>query len=228
MNTAIAVTTKVSQKSLFPLSDGHIVARWLNAAKDARAGASYQRVASVGDHLHEFGKLRGKLQEPWVDYQRKLRTAGGLGKEVRFQGLSKKTTLNRKTSGVETVLNKALRRYVFRPSVTYSLAYDTLRGVMNPDKDPRGFNAEIVPGITISEADAVLSLLQLDLLGDLDRLRLCRTCKARWFLAAKKNYRFCGPICRAEFYKSEPEYLPRKRRNQREYRQRLKRAKAFS
>ena len=79
---------------------------------------------------------------------------------------------------------------------------------------------------TISEADAVISLVRLAETGDLRKVRRCEMCKERWLVAAKRNYRFCSDRCRETFYASSSDYHSRKAANQRRYRENLKRNQA--
>ena len=88
------------------------------------------------------------------------------------------------------------------------------------------FQMKIDRETTISEADAVLSLVRLDLIGEIEKVRLCENCAERWFVA-KKNFRFCsGGACREASYAKDPKYRRRKANNQREYRKRVKLRKA--
>jgi len=233
---------KETAKRIYPLSDVQIVVRWLNAAKDAKALSSYSRVTRIRERITEFAILAAKIQEPvmraWKRHANELAShlarhkdplrAGDRGRTTRLPGISTKTTAYRRAVRSEFALNRSMAQYVFRPHIKYSSAFDTWRGGVFPATKTRWFTAEIVPGTSASEADAVLSLIQLQLVGDLDRVRLCQTCKARWFVGAKSNYRFCGDECREKFYKSLPDYLDRKAKNQRKYRRVLKRMNAYS
>jgi hypothetical protein len=93
---------------------------------------------------------------------------------------------------------------------------------MVPDQKERWFQM-YVGDQTISEADAVISLVRLAETGDLRKVRLCEMCKERWRVAAKRNYRFCSGECREAFYAKAPDYHSRKAANQRKYRENLKR-----
>src|SRR5580704_11623474 len=173
---------------MFALSDADVAVRWLNAAKAAKARASYNRVASIREQLEEFGILRVKIQEPYVTARRSLK----IGQTTRIPGLSKHSRLHRKAQRIKTALNKALSRYVFRPHVSYNPSYDVWRGGVFPDESSRWFRAKIVPGTIVSEAVAAMSLVNLDAVGDIGKVRLCIMCDARWFVGAKRNFRFCG------------------------------------
>jgi hypothetical protein len=75
----------------------------------------------------------------------------------------------------------------------------------------------------ISEADAALALVRLDLTGELAKVALCRMCKARWVVVSKSSYQFCSRQCREGFYTTSPDYHDRKAANQKRYRLNLRR-----
>ena len=93
---------------------------------------------------------------------------------------------------------------------------------MVPDDNRRWFQMTIGDE-TISEADVVVSLVRLAECRELKKVRLCETCKRRWLVAAKSNFRFCSDRCREDFYAKSPDYHDRKAANQRRYRDNLKR-----
>jgi hypothetical protein len=136
--------------------------------------------------------------------------------------ISTNSELARGVARGEAALNKALARYVFRPCVQYSIGYDDWRGGMRPDDNSRWYSTYVTPGTKVSEAEAVIALVRLDLIGDLGRVRLCENCGARWFVRAKSSYRFCGAACREDFDTRRPDYHRRKAENQRAYRKRQK------
>src|SRR5450755_4262568 len=82
------------------------------------------------------------------------------------------------------------------------------------------------PTYLVTEGDAVLAALRLAERGLLGQVRLCAQCSLCWLFAAHKNYKFCGPICRTTYYANTPEYRESKRRQMREYRDRLRRLEA--
>jgi hypothetical protein len=231
------------EEKLFNLTDGRVVVEWLNAAKKARS-SGYERVVSIRRQLVELRSLRVRLTEygtdssAWkkayrqLEKQRALVKAGKKGREVGFPAIDTDSPeykrLYRQTERLHSAVNEALCRYAFRPRVTYFVASGVWRGGMVPDDNSRLFVTS-VSGQTISEADAALSLVRLDLIGEIERVRLCENCQARWFARAKSNYRFCrGDDCREEFYAKDPGYHPRKAANQRAYRKRLKQQDALA
>jgi len=225
---------KTLPKRMDLVSDEQIVVGWLNAAKAAKADSSYNRVARIRERFIEFALLRAKIQEPLIRAQERLnseykrRIAGKRVRIVHAPGISKRTAVYRQAVRAESALNNSMARYVFRPYVNYSSDFDRWRGGVFPDSNSQWFIAEIIPGTKVSEADAVMSLVRLQLVGDLERVRLCQTCERRWFVGAHSNYRFCGDECREQFYKVQPGYLPQKAKNQRKYRRRLKQMDAFA
>jgi hypothetical protein len=145
--------------------------------------------------------------------------------ERRSDWPKEKLQVQRQLHERHVALNLALARYAFRPRATYVIAGRGWIFGMAPDANRRWFQTSI-GNETISEADAVLSLVRLAETGDLVKVRLCEMCKERWLFAGKRNNRFCSDSCREEFYARSPDYHNRKAANQRKYRERLKRALA--
>ncbi len=129
-------------------------------------------------------------------------------------------------------LNARLSKYKFRPAVAYARLPGTISAVQNiwaggmvPDVKKRWFQTTL-NGWPISEGDAVLSLVRLDLSGELHKVALCEMCKKNWRVAAKSHYKFCSGECRVAYYAESPDFNSRKAANQREYREREKRKEA--
>jgi hypothetical protein len=227
-----------STVTLIELSDAAVVAAWLNAAKDARAIASYKRVASVHQQLEDLHRLRKRLSEcgpdaqqdaaAWRRYkaQQARLKAKLAAKPVRFPAYRNPNLdvkLRRQIAASCSALNQAMEQYAFHPQVVYgrlpgfSVLQNLWAGGMASDSNPQWFEMKIQDWI-ISEAVAVLALVRLQLSGEVEKVRLCATCKERWLAAGKSNYRFHSAKCREAFYKSQPDYLERKAKNQRNYR----------
>jgi len=223
---------------------------WLNAAKEANATGPYERVAKIRCQLEEFGKRRPELEaygpdpEAWAAAHRELKEQGRLLKKrkgvsaragaVQFPGGRKDANclefqkLYAEMDSLHSELNRALYRYTFRPRLTYDVSYASWSGGMVPDNKKGSFQIEINRQATISEGDAVLSLVRLDLIGEIQKVRLCEHCSQRWFVA-RKNFHFCsGNGCREASYAKDPKYLRRKALNQKAYRNRLKTSRAYS
>jgi hypothetical protein len=130
-------------------------------------------------------------------------------------------------------LNARLAKYKFHPEIAYayrlpgsiSVMQNLWAGGMVPDVKERWFQTKL-NGWTISEGDAVLSLVRLDLTSELHKVALCGMCEKRWRVAAKSHYKFCSDGCRETYYAKSPNYHRRKAAAQRKYRENRKRAEA--
>lgn len=199
----------------------------MNAAKARRENQSYRRVLGLLHDLKLLSELRSKIQTPYIAALKNLRSSK-LGTEVRFPGISRKSRTYQALDHLQNKINRNLSRYAFNPAVSYSVSYDTWRGGIVPANNRKFFLFEITPGNTVSEADVALSLIRLDLLGELGKVRLCKNCGEKWIVGAKSNYSFCLPECREKFYVLNPEFKARKARNQKAYRLRVKQIKALA
>lgn len=227
------------------LSDAAVTAAWLNAAKQVKPHASYNRVLHIHQQLGELRDARlglrdfGPGPEKWdaavreLEKKRKLLKAGKISHfEAHFPSDCNRDTpegerlyleLSRKADDLARALNKQLHRYIFRPQVAYarlpgsiSVLQNVWAGGMAPDR--RTGLETTVNGWPVSEADAALALVRLDLSGDLAKIVLCEMCHERWLVVWKKSYRFCSKKCREESYTQLPDYHERKARTQRERR----------
>jgi hypothetical protein len=234
------------QERYLSLTDAKIAVLWLNAAKTPNATAPCERVTKIRYQLEGFGKLRAELEaygpdpEAWAAAYRELKEQhrllrkGSRARTVHFPGGRKDPNcpefekLYVEMERLHTALNRALYRYTFRPRLTYLVAYPTWSGGMVPDNKKGSFQIDIDRETTISEADAVLSLVRLDLIGEIQKVRLCEHCSQQWFVA-RKNFHFCsGNGCREASYAKNPKYLSRKALNQKAYRNRMKSSRAYS
>ncbi len=238
---ATGKTERVKQERLLTLNDASIVTQWLNSAQDAKARASYGRVVSIRQQLENLQRLRERFKEfgpdpkedarAWRKYEeeRAKVKAGQKAKPVTFpayrdsQGDRK---LQRQTNRLASRLNEALSQYTFRPQmahvrVGFSVLQNLWAGGMVPDAKEAWFQMK-VNGWTISEADAALALVRLDLVGEVSKVGLCEQCRRRWRVAAKTHYRFCGKQCRLEFYASSDNYRRQRVEAQQRYRDRRK------
>lgn len=238
------------QERQISLSDATVVAHWLNVAKALKARASYRRVRNIWEQLGELRSVRLKLKEfgpdpeEWMaairehEKKKELLRAGKISQaKSTFPGDRNMDNpdgeklyqeLNLKISSLPQALNKQLHRYVFRPRVDYVRLPGSIPGLqdiwaggMAPDHRGGWFETKI-GGRPVSEADAALALVRLDLSGELHKVDLCKMCKERWFVASKVNYRFCSGKCREQFYTEDPGYLIRKAANQQKYRRNLR------
>jgi len=226
------------QERQFIFNDADIAVRWLNGAQKTKSG-SYERVRSIRLQLEH-------LRAAWMKFQRyttpeyeaasreyekrraKLMSGKTFGGAVRFPSIDtpERRRLLRQTQQLHKALNRALSRYAFRPRVTYfEHAYICLGGMV-ADVNSRQFQMKInrPEGFrqNISEADAVMSLVRLDLVGEVTKVRLCDVCQDQWLAARKSDHHCCSAECRESFYKQNLNYHERKAATQRNYRRRLK------
>jgi hypothetical protein len=119
-------------------------------------------------------------------------------------------------------ISEGLSRYHFRPGISgYSAVGGECRSSLVAIRSRK--NPQIRGGsFPITEGDVAMALVRLYADGDLGKVRLCETCQNQWRVAAHSNYRFCSPECRKQFYESQPDYLERKAKNQKQYRKNLK------
>jgi hypothetical protein len=203
--------------------DADKVVQWLNASKGT---ASHERVVAIRQELEtlpsEFATHAGAYVHSFPGHL----LYGEPPRERRRGWPKEKLRVQRQLGNRHAALNKALEKYVFRPRATCVIFGGRWIFGMVPDENKRWFQMTIGQE-TISEADAVISLVRLAETGDLRKLRLCEMCKERWRVAAKRNYRFCSDQCREDFYANAPDYHSRKAANQRKYRENLKRKLAL-
>ena len=233
------------------LADAVVAVRWLNDAKLSKSRASYERIRSIQRQLTESRDIRLELRkfgpdpEEWEnallrhEEQKKLLRAGSIPfVRTLFPGDRNRDTpdgenlyaeLNARLDNLARALNEQLQRYVFRPRVDYvrlpgsiTVQQNIWAGGMTPDHDSGSFETTI-SGWPISEADAALALVRLDLADILNRVALCDMCKERWLVASKRSYRFCSRGCREKFYMTSEDYNTRKAANQKRYRANLER-----
>ena len=83
--------------------------------------------------------------------------------------------------------------------------------------------AQIMDKGAKNERMLAVTVADLWTLGSLRRVRLCEQCKKKWFVGEHKNYRFCGSLCRAAFFRSTDKAKEKGRIRQQKYRENLKR-----
>ena len=215
-------TERKNEKGRLALAEGCRVVNWLNASQGT---ASEQRAIFLRNEL-------ATLPQDWAIHNRDWaihNTRAPWGHPGLRKGwLKDQRQMEQNQRQLEQrhrTLNELLSRYAFRPRVTHRVFRGEWVFGMVPDEKRQWFTMRIGTETT-SEADAVMSLLRLASTGDLSKICRCRTCRDRWMFKAKRNYQFCSAECRETFYANAPDYHDRKAKNQREYRQRLKRAKA--
>ena len=200
-------------------SDAHRVVEWLNGSKGT---ASHDRVVFIHNELETLPR------EFVANAQAYVHASGGVLEmgEARGKNWPKhKLEIQKQLRDRHVTLNRLLETYIFRPRATYVIARRWWLFGMVPDGNRRWYKLQL-GNETVSEADAVLSLVRLSETGDLAKIRLCEMCKQRWCVAARRNYRFCSTQCRENFYCRSVDYHSRKAANQKRYRENLKRRQA--
>jgi hypothetical protein len=203
---------------MLSLSDAEIAVRWLNAAAGK---ASRDRIVELLEMFRQFDSARESLKQA-DDVYAKLQFIQNTPRPELLAAAHEYENWIKKADAINRKINEALAHYVFRPRVTFVITEEAWRGGMFPDDNRRWFQTKVADYFTVSEADAAMSLVRLHLTGDLNRIVLCAMCKKQWRVKAKSHYRFCGKVCREEFYTKSSDYHERKAHNQREYRRKLK------
>jgi hypothetical protein len=208
-------------------NDAEIAVLCLNASQGTRA---HERIIAVRRGLEE---LRTGIQElervsREIDGEIFPKGMSGPGKggtrrhiELGEQYRTLLTALKQKSN----TLNQVLAKYAFRPCVSYLVTTAHWRSGLIPDLSKRFFQTNVGTSL-VTEADAILALVRLDVDGDLIKVKLCEMCKKRWHVAVRKIDKFCQEACRQQFYASSPDYRPRRVRIQRNFRKRVKQAEA--
>ncbi len=195
------VVTNAIRARLLPssLSDAALLSEWLNTSK----GKSRARILELYRELQKFGGDQALYQqqrqaaESAIQKRSPRNAIRRLGEEVQrtWKNLEQRHRL----------LLKALSRYSFR----LGLGYLAISGTKTA-----GFVAP-------EEGNAAFAVVNLFNAGELDRIGTCQTC-GRWRVVAKSHYRFCSEACRLESYAKDDQFRERKKRNQQNYRKRLK------
>ena len=202
--------------------DADKAVQWLNASKGT---ASHERVVVIRQELEKLPSEFAAHADAYVHGFPRHLLHGEPPRERRRDWPKEKLRVQRQLGNRHAALNEALEKYIFRPRATCVIFGGRWIFGMVPDENKRWFRMTIGQE-TISEADAVISLVRLAETGDLRKVRRCEMCKERWLVAAKRNYRFCSDRCRETFYASSSDYHSRKAANQRRYRENLKRNQA--
>jgi len=204
------------------LGDADKVVQWLNTSKGT---ASHARVVAIRRELEELPSEFATHADAYVHGFPGHLLHGEPPRERPQDWPKEKLRVQRQLGNRHAALNEALKKYVFRPHATCVIFGGRWIFGLVPDENKRWFRMTI-DRETISEADAVISLVRLAETGDLRKVRLCEMCEKRWRIAAKRNYRFCSKDCREAFYANAPDYHNRKAANQRRYRENQKRNRA--
>jgi len=204
-------------------NDAQVAVLILNASHGT---AAHERIVTILRELEELHAGTGELKRIDREIVEEMRPQGANGPgragtkrhmELAAQYKSVFESLNTLHVG----LNDRLARYAFRPSVSYTVNSDDWHFGLVPDSNRRLFQTKIGQ-FTVTEADAIMSLVRLDASGELSKVRLCEECGKRWRVSERKIDRFCSDKCRDTFHAKSPEYHTRKAANQQRYREKLK------
>lgn len=213
-----AVLPLASKAKIKPilLADAEVLVRWLNATR--HLGAECSRISDLYSQLAELRSGHTRLQK----LLKGLRA--GVGKRARPRLTPAQAEYEREYRNLESKtekVNQTLARYVFRPAVGYTVITETRSGGLTPDVAEWMFRSTVGEW-ELLEADAAMSAVRLYLSGELARVHLCDFCRSEWHVRAKSHYRYHSEECRNSAYAQSPQYLARKRANQKRYRQTVK------
>jgi hypothetical protein len=206
-------------------NDAQVAVMVLNAS---RGKAAHERLTAIRLGLEELRAETLKLKTVDEGIAAEMFPNDGPGRSGTKKHLALAAQYNEHVEDLSrrlVALNDRLALYAFRPSVGYILTADEWRFGIVPDANRRLFQMNAGP-FTVTEADAVMSMVRLDASGQIGQVRLCAQCQKVWRVSLREIDRFCGETCRTAFNAQSPEYKDRKAANQREYRKGLKRAAA--
>ena len=83
-------------------------------------------------------------------------------------------------------VNRRLSRYIFRPAAQFSLMADQWRFGVLPDAKKGSFQIR-VDGCTVTESDAVIAMVRLNITGELYKVHLCDMCRSRWRVSDRED-----------------------------------------
>ena len=201
------------------LSDAEVVVRWLN-------GSQRRTLLAIREKLMELSKGLADLQRTHDSSPVFLALKSGVAPSPDANWTAKYRREYQRIQKQMITLNKTLSRYVFRPGIGYTVISNMRGAGLLPDAGRQKFRL-IVGEWKLVEADAVLSLIRLYLVGELDRVQLCKMCKKRWLVQAKSHYRFCSSECRQAYYSKAAGYAERRKKIQQDYRDRMKRNRGY-
>ena len=195
---------------------------WLNAAKSS---SSYKRVVRIIELIRQNEQNRRDIVAKGAHIH--------CGNE---KWPAEHVTMWRVADQVAKELQESLMRYTFNVRLTGFLLgtpwllnmyctpqRDDFRwGTFNSYRNEPEQTVRQSPKHEVCEGDAVLAALRLAERSLLSRVRLCERCAETWLFAKHKNYKFCGANCRQTYYTGTPEYRESKKRQMREYRDRLR------
>jgi hypothetical protein len=217
--------TKLDQQEIKQMlrNDAEIAVISLNESK----GSAHKRLSSIRHDLERIRLGVVNLQEidRAIGQEMFPERANGPGRSGTKKHLELASEYKKGFAALEPLfssVNKRLRNYAFRPCVSHALFSNEWRFGVVPDTRTGAFQI-MIGTFLITEADAVLAMVRLEATGELNKVRLCETCKKRWRVSHREMDRFCSEECRQAFHMSSPGAKERNAAKQRRYRERLKR-----
>lgn len=211
-------------------NDAQLAVAILNAAH----GDAHEKLVTIRQGLQELRTTASELQrvserldEEMLHPSGPLECRGDARASKECFAISDEYNgIMRRLQGQHIAMNEQLARYAFRLCVSYTVSADEWRYGLVPDQNRRCFETKIGP-YKVSEADAAMALVRLDASGELSEVKLCEHCHRVWLYARRPTFdRHCSKECREAAYKEDPQYLARKAKNQRNYRDSQKRENA--
>jgi len=202
-------------------ADAFMAVEWLNATTGS---ASHRRVLGIRQELQELGEMLDSLQGSRRERKsaKQLLTSEEMlaDHNQAMEYLEKREQFRKR----HNAFNELLSQYRFVPALAYDLETGIWRFATIP-KTRQGREIKIpqeTGDLVVNEVTVIAALARLAARRELRKVRLCEQCHKRWRISEREIDRFCSQNCRGEFYKSQPDFLERKQKNQREYRDREK------
>ncbi len=167
-------------------NDAQVAVLCLNASHGTVA---HERLVAIRRELGELRAGTSELKQISKDidaemFPQKMAASGTAGTRRHKQLAAKFRTRFQDLNQQHIALNELLARYVFRPCVSYTVVSDEWRLGLVPDANQRFFQTT-VGQFTVTEADAVMSLVRLDANGELNKVRVCEQCKKVWLISER-------------------------------------------
>ncbi|HUX65578.1 MAG TPA: hypothetical protein VMV42_00390 [archaeon] len=193
-------------------SDAFQAVEWLNATKGT---ASYRRVLAVRQELEELGTAFHDLRMHLIE---------AIKSRIDARKMDEVSSLSEQFRQRHNALNRMLARYAHVPALAYNVETSVWRFGMVP-KRSRGKEIKLEDQfltVRINESSVISALARLAANRELYKVRLCEHCVQCWRVSERKIDRFCSKKCREAFYAKSEDFLKRKAKNQRLYRQNQK------
>jgi hypothetical protein len=214
--------------------DAMLAVEWLNATQRT---AAYRRVLVVRRELEGLGAMLNSLRqleqvrEQWIRNQKPLeeileksRSLSPAEQIEADKAIKAKQNLRAQFREHHNAFNQLIARYTYVPVLDYSPDYGIWRfnAVSKHSRGPKITVNDGYSNIRVDESTVVAGLCRLAANRELFKVRLCAQCEMRWRVSEREMDRFCSQKCREGFYEKSPEFLERKARNQKKYRDGLR------